>query len=146
MSLSSALPRSMRSSRVRLGRMAGLVLVGLAILCCMLDLSPNELSSNGAGHHSASSPPMVEAVVVGGADATALTDGGDAHDHGDASCNGEPPQLILGSASSFHPIAADGQAPGFTPVTDMREGPVSQASGSARLPASVPHLLCVMRT
>lgn len=146
MSLSSALPRSVRSSRVRLGRMACLVLVGLAVLCCMLELSPNELSSNGAGHHSASSPPMVEAVVVGGADATALTDGGDAHDHGDASCNGEPPQLILGSASSFHPIAADGQAPGFTPVTDVRKGPVSQASGSARLPASVPHLLCVMRT
>jgi hypothetical protein len=145
MSLSSALPRSVRSSRVRLGRMACLVLIGLAVLCCMFDLSPRELSSNGAGHHSASSPSIMEAVV-GGVDAAALTDGADYHDHGDASCNGESPQLILGSASSFHAMAAEGQAPGFTPVTDAREGPVSQASGSARLPASVPHLLCVMRT
>jgi hypothetical protein len=126
--------------------MVCLVLVGLGVLCCMLDLSPSELSPNGAGHHSASSPPIVEAVVVGGADATAITDGADAHDHGDASCNGEPLRLILGSASSFQPAAAAAQAPGFGPVTEVGEGPESQASGTARLPASVPHLLCVMRT
>jgi hypothetical protein len=126
--------------------LACLVLVGLAVLCCMLDLSPNDLPGNAAGHHSASSPPIVEAVVDGGADATVITDAADAHDHGDASCNGEPPRLILGSASSFQPVAADAQTPGFGPVTEVGKGRASQASGTARLPASVPHLLCVMRT
>jgi hypothetical protein len=126
--------------------MVCLVLVGLGVLCCMLDLSPSELSPNGAGHHSASSPPIVEAVVGGETGATAIADGADAHEHGGASCTGEPPQLILGSASSFQPAAADAQAPAFGAVTEVGEGPASQASGTARLPASVPHLLCVMRT
>jgi hypothetical protein len=146
MSLSSARPRSVRSSRVRLGRMACLALIGLAVLCCMLEQSQSDVSSSGAGHHSASAPPIVEAVVVGGADAAAFADGADAHDYGDASCDGEPPQLILGSASSFQPLAADVQAPGFGPVAAVGEGRASQASGTARLPASVPHSLCVMRT
>jgi hypothetical protein len=145
MSLSSARPRSARSSRLRLGRMACLVLIGLAVLCCVLDLSPSDLSSSGAGHHSVSSPPIVEAAISGGADATVFTDGADAHEHGDVSCKSEP-QLILGSGPSFQLTAAHAQAPAFVSVPEAGEGAASQATGLARPSASVPHLLCVMRT
>jgi hypothetical protein len=51
MSLSAARPRSVRCSAAAPVRIACLVLVGLALLCCMLGIASSE-----AGHHSVSCP------------------------------------------------------------------------------------------
>jgi hypothetical protein len=139
MSLSSSLPPSIRPGATP-GRIAGLFLVGLAILCCIL-----ELSSGAAGHHGTSSPPMVQVATGGETDTIAFTDSAGGHDHTGAECPGES-RLILGSAPLSHAMAVDEPAPGSALLTEAGEGLAPQPSGTARSPASVPHLLCVMRT
>jgi hypothetical protein len=125
MSLSAARPRSVRCSTAAPVRIACLVLVGLAFLCCVLGIA-----SSGSGHHSVSSTPQAQAVTGGEVDAIAFTEGAGAHDHTAASCDGEA-QLILGSTSSLQPLAAAAPAPSSATATEVGRGPVLQSSGCA---------------
>ena len=145
MLLPSALPRFVRRSAAGSGHVVCLVLVGLAVLCCMLNGSSKDMSWEAAGHHTTTERLRAEAVTSDEAETIGFTDGAGAHDHGDGSCNGDP-QLVVGNVPPFHPSSALTSAPDSAPANQAGKDLEWQPSGTARLPTSVPHLLCVLRT
>ena len=145
MLLPSPLSRFVRRSAAGPGHVVCLVLVGLAVLCCTLNGSPKDMSWEAVGHHTTTERLRTEAVISDEAETIGFTDGAGAQDDGDGSCIGDP-QLAVGNVPPFHPSSAVTSAPVSAPPNQAGKDTGWQASGTAQLPTSVPHLLCVLRT
>jgi hypothetical protein len=119
------------------GRLAGVLLIGLSALGCLLDVPVDE-----SGHGVPAFLAAEQTDAVGGPNVIAMS--GNGGGHSGASCEHEAPLVLVGSP------------PLQTPISDASMS-ISQSNGAAspartsssarsRLLVPVPHLLCVLRT